>query len=152
MSNHAVRATAVVALALGVALAMGLAGCSSRSAGSLSASDAWARPASAGAETAIYLTIANTGSTADALLSASSPTATSVQLHESSTDMNGMTGMAPVDQIDIPAGQTVSLAPGGMHLMVTGLAKGLEVGSAIDLDLVFQHAGPMHVTAEVRQP
>ena len=47
--------------------------CTSGSGNSLSTSDAWARPASAGADTAVYVTIANTGSSADALVSASSP-------------------------------------------------------------------------------
>ena len=157
MSNHVSRSrgrVAAVALTALFTLATVLlfSACTSGSGTSLSTSDAWARPASAGAETAVYVTIANTGSSADALVSASSPKATAVELHESSTDMNGMTGMTPVDQIDIPAGQTVALAPGGMHLMVTGLTTGLEVGGAIDVDLVFEHAGTVHVTAEVRQP
>ncbi len=146
MSNHVSRP--LIALVTMLALA----GCAGGGGGSVSTTDAWARPASAGAETAVYLTIANDGSSADTLLSASSPTATSVEMHKSSTDMNGMTGMAPVAKIDIPAGQSVALEPGGMHLMVTGLTKGLEIGGAIDVDLVFEHAGTVHVTAEVRQP
>ena len=154
MSNHVSRTlTALVALLMVVALAgCTTGGGASGSGGSISASDAWARPAAAGAETAVYLTIANTGSSADALISATSPGASSVEMHQTSTDMNGMTGMSPVARIDVPAGQTVSLAPGGMHLMVTGLTSGLEVGGSIDVALVFEHAGTVQVTAEVRQP
>jgi len=117
----------------------------------VSVTGAWARPAPAGGSTAVYLTLANGGSSPDALVSASSPTG-SVELHETSTDMNGMTGMSPVERIELPAGATVALDPGGKHLMVTGLTTGLDAGGSIDVELVFEHAGPVHVAAEVRTP
>jgi periplasmic copper chaperone A len=128
-----------------------VAACSS-SAGSLKTADAWARPGSSGAETAAYLTITNSGSAADSLLSASSPSAASVELHETSMDTSGMTGMHPIDKVEIPAGGSVTLEPGGKHLMVMGLTKDLAVGDALEVDLVFQNAGTVKVQAEVKQP
>jgi copper(I)-binding protein len=112
---------------------------------------AWARPAPAGGNTAAYLTITTGAGQADALLSASSPGANMVQVHEVSTDASGMTGMHPIDRLDIPAGATVTLEPGGHHLMVMGLTGELAVGGKLELDLVFEHAGKVVVQAEIRQ-
>lgn len=112
---------------------------------------AWARPAPAGAETAAYLTITGAAGQADALLSASSPGAKTVELHEVSTDTAGMTGMHPIERIDIPAGETVRLEPGGFHLMIMGLTSELAVGGTLELDLVFEHAGKVVVQAEIQQ-
>jgi copper(I)-binding protein len=113
--------------------------------------EAWARPGAAGAESAAYLTITAPGGQADALLSASSPAANMVQLHEVSTDAQGMTGMQHIDRLDIPAGETVRLEPGGYHLMLMGLTAELAVGGTIELTLVFERAGNVVVEAEIRQ-
>ncbi len=118
----------------------------------MSTADAWARPASAGGESAAYLTITNTGSSADTLLSASSPSAASVELHQTMTDASGMTGMASMDGLAIPAGGTVTLEPGAGHLMIMGLTSDLAPGDTIDLALVFQTAGTVTVKAQVKQP
>jgi copper(I)-binding protein len=112
---------------------------------------AWARPAPVGGDTAAYLTITTGAGQADALLSASSPGAGTVQVHEVSTDASGMTGMHPIDRLDIPAGATVKLEPGGHHLMVMGVTSELAVGGKLELDLVFEHAGKVVVQAEIRQ-
>ena len=112
---------------------------------------AWARPAPVGGDTAAYLTITTGAGQADALLSASSPGANMVQVHEVSTDASGMTGMHPIDRLDIPAGTTVTLEPGGHHLMVMGVTSELAVGGKLELDLVFEHAGKIVVQAEIRQ-
>jgi copper(I)-binding protein len=112
---------------------------------------AWARSAPAGGNSAAYLTITGASGQADALLSASSPAADTVQLHEVSTDTSGMTGMHPIARLDIPAGGTVTLEPGGYHLMIMGLKSELAVGGTIEVDLVFEHAGKVAVQAEIRQ-
>jgi periplasmic copper chaperone A len=138
-------------IVLAFALLAGLSACGGGGA-SISTSEAWARPGPAGGETAAYLVITSTSDAADTLVSVSSPVAASVDLHETSTDASGMTGMDPMDGMEIPAGGTVTLEPGGMHLMVTGLTDGLAVGDTLDLDLVFQNAGTVRVQAEVKQP
>lgn len=119
---------------------------------SISISEAWARPASAGGESAGYLVITNTGSAADTLVSASSTVAASVELHTSEMDASGMMGMHPVDGIEIPAGASVALEPGAYHLMVMGLREDLAVGDPLEFDLVFQHAGTLTAEAEVKGP
>ena len=120
--------------------------------GSVAVSDAWVRPApTTDTATAGYLTITNGGGQNDALLSATSPVAGSVEVHETSLDSSGMAGMHPVDRIPVPAGGTVKLEPGGYHLMIMGLSRTLAAGDTVELDLVFEHAGKVVVLAEVRQ-
>lgn len=133
-----------------VATILLVAACSSGS--GIRIGDAWARISLGPAEpTAAYFTITNTSGQADRLLSASSPIASAVGIHQTTTDASGMTGMSAMSGIDVAAGATVTLDPGGMHLMITGLTKPLNVGDSVELHLVFQHAGTIVVTAEVRQ-
>ena len=139
----------LVGLAL-VALVGAVAACSSTAAPP-TITEAWARPAPAGGNTAAYLTITAAAGQAESLLSASSPAADMVQVHEVSTDTSGMTGMHPIDRLDIPAGSSVTLKPGGFHLMVMGVKRELTVGASIELALVFEHAGRIVVQAEIRQ-
>lgn len=151
----AVALRRVVAIVVGMVVAGVLVACSggpSSSPVGLTVSGAWVRAAPDVTQpTAAYLVIANPGPTADALLSASSPGAMSVGVHQTAVDASGMTGMHPVDRVDVPAGGSVALAPGGYHLMIMGLKTPLNVGDHLELDLVFDHAGSVVVQAEVRQ-
>lgn len=144
-------AAAFVLLAVGV-----LAGCSPGASAAPSAvaptvSDAWVRPPiGTDRPAAGYLVITNGGSAADALTGAASPVASSVELHETSTDSSGMTGMQPIDRLEIPAGGTVRLEPGGYHLMLMGVSGEIKVGGTVELRLEFEKAGTVVVQAEVR--
>ena len=150
----------IPAVAIVIGLVVVLGGCSSSgasaspassTAGGIAVSGAWARAAALGGTSAAYLTIDNAGSSADRLLSVSTPAAGSTQVHETTSDPSGMTGMQPVDGIDVPAGGQVQLKPGGYHIMLMDLTKALTAGETVQLTLVFQKAGPVVVTAEVRQ-
>jgi copper(I)-binding protein len=111
--------------------------------------DAWARPAAAGGDSAAYLTITNPGG-ADVLLSVHCAVAGSTMLHQTSTDMGGMTGMAMLDDLTVPAGSVIRLQPGGTHVMLGGLTRALAVGENVELRLQFQHGGEVVVPAIVR--
>lgn len=142
------QGVALVSLVASVALVV--AACSSGTTKSLAVSGAWARAqADTTKSSAAYLVISNPTDQADALMSASSPGAM-VEMHETSTDASGMTGMHPVDKIEVPAGGEVKLQPGGFHLMLMSLTKPLAVGDKLEIDLVFEHAGRIVVQAEVR--
>lgn len=146
-------------------------------AGTIEVAGAWARTSPAIATAgAAYLDITNGTDVDDVLLEASvdPSVAAKVELHETTTADDaeapgeGMAGemgegetatsmagspmmqMVPVDEIPVPAGETVVLEPGGLHLMVLDLAEPLEVGTTIDITLTFQEAGDVVVTAEVR--
>ena len=54
---------------------------------------------------------------------------------------NGITTMRMVDAIDIPAGKTVTLDPGGFHLMFVTLQRPLKAGGKLPVTLTFEKAG-----------
>jgi periplasmic copper chaperone A len=117
--------------------------------GQLEVSNAWAR-ATPGRSVpgAAYVTIQSP--TADKLVAVSSPVAKKAELHTMS--MSGMVmKMRPVASIDIPAGQAVTLQPGGLHIMLVGLAKPLQTGQSFPLTLTFEKAGSRTVTVAVEK-
>ena len=97
---------------------------------------------------AIYFTIQNTGATADALESVSTPAARSVQLHVTNT-VNGVMQMREVKALDCPAGATVKAESGGLHVMLIGLAAPLTLGTTLDVSLRFRAAGVLTLKVPV---
>jgi copper(I)-binding protein len=61
-----------------------------------------------------------------------------------------MMAMHPIERIDIPAGGSAKLEPGGYHLMLMGVTKMPAVGETVELTLTFEKAGDVVVQAEVR--
>ena len=110
----------------------------------------WTRAMPAGASvSAGYLRIRNTGSAADRLLTATSSAAKSVELHETSM-VDGDMQMRRVEQLELAPGAVVDLAPGGMHLMLIGLAKPLKIGDVVTVTLQFERAGRVKAQLRVR--
>lgn len=97
-----------------------------------------------------FLVVANLGSDDDRLLSARSPAADSVEIHEMSMNDGVMRMRALGDGLAIPAGATVELAPGGIHLMLIGVHEALAAGSTVDVELQFEKAGTTTVTMPVQ--
>ena len=90
---------------------------------------------------AAYVSIMNHGKMADRLLDATSNLARKTELHQMEMD-NGVMKMRPVEGgIDLPAGKTIHLAPGGYHVMLIGLNAPLTADSIFEITLVFQNAG-----------
>jgi periplasmic copper chaperone A len=98
---------------------------------------------------AVYVTIRNHGSEADALLSASSDVATTAELHQT-IEQDGKMVMRPLPKADVPAGGTLEMKPGGYHIMLLGLKQDLKPGETIDVALTFEKAGQMSVEARVK--
>jgi periplasmic copper chaperone A len=112
----------------------------------------WARPSAGQAKNgAAYLRISNSGKTADRLLSVSTPAAGKTELHNHVHEA-GVMRMRQVEAIDVPAGATVELKPGGLHVMLFELQKPLHVGFGFPLTLTFAKAGAVEVTVLVEQP
>ncbi|WP_027255774.1 copper chaperone PCu(A)C [Leisingera aquimarina] len=106
----------------------------------------WARATIiAGRPGAGYLSL--TSETGDRLLSVSSPVAGEVMLHAVESGENGVSRMVHLDALDLPEGETVTLAPGDMHLMLMQLTQKLEEGTNFPLTLTFETAG--EITVEV---
>ena len=109
------------------------------------------RPSPMGAKTgAAFMTIVNNGKTADRLLSASSPAAKAVELHET-VNADGVMKMEPRPEgFEIPAGGTLELKTGGKHIMLIDLVAPLEAGKTIEVTLTFEKAGQVKVMTPVK--
>ncbi|MDT3705967.1 MAG: copper chaperone PCu(A)C [Thiobacillus sp.] len=122
-------------------------------AANVSVTDAWARATMPGQKVSgAYMQIQ---SDADArLLGASSPAVPRVEVHEMKMDGDVMR-MREVKAIDLPKGKTVSLQPGGYHIMLMNLEKPIAAGDMIPLTLTIESGGKqqtVEVKAEARAP
>jgi copper(I)-binding protein len=111
--------------------------------------DAKARPTAAGAATAaVYLTIMNHGPADDTLTAIATPVADKAEAHRT-TNTNGIMTMEPAPNLTIKAGGGVTFAPGGLHIMLTGLKQPLVLGQTFPLTLTFAKAGAVETTVAV---
>jgi copper(I)-binding protein len=117
-------------------------------AGDIRIANPWTRAAGANANGAGFMTLSNTGSQPDRLLAAASPIARVVELHTHVREGEVMR-MRPVRDIPLPAGQTVELRPGGLHIMLIGLNAPLQQGARVPLTLRFERAGEVQVELAV---
>jgi protein SCO1/2 len=112
----------------------------------LQVSGAWVRPADI--MSAAYLQITNHGRSAQQLVGVDTAVAESAEIHE--TQMDGdLMKMRPVEAVQIPAGETVQLKPGGEHIMLVGLTAPLVAGDTIMLTLTFDSGTRLEVEAVV---
>jgi periplasmic copper chaperone A len=148
--HHARRAILAALPGIGFALICGLrpSGAAGQSP-PVTVSNAWSRATPPHAETgAVYMTL--TSATGDRLIGVSTPVAQQAELHRT-THQGGIMRMRPVSGgLELPAGKSVSLRPGGYHIMLTGLKTPLQAGQSIPLRLTFAHAAPVNVEVTVR--
>lgn len=129
-----------------------LSACQPTSQAAIQITDAWGRPSPMEANLgAFYMKIHNRSDQDDQLLSASSPACGAIELHESVME-GDMMQMRPVEGIPIPAGETVELKTGGLHLMCIEKQQDFAVGAKIPLTLNFQNAGEVKLEVEVKNP
>ncbi len=132
-----------------------LAGCNQTSAPEalavVSVSDATCRPTLNGRDvTGCFVTL--TASRNDRLLSVAAPLAGMAQIHEMKIEDDIMKMAELRDGLALPAGDAVSLKPGGNHIMLMGLKQPLVAGEQVSITLNFEQAQPMGVRALVVQP
>jgi periplasmic copper chaperone A len=134
-------------IVLAAAACLLFVGAASAQPGSLQITNVWARatPAKA-ANGAAYLTMQSGAS--DRLTGASTPVAANAELHHMTMQGNVMR-MRQVASIDLPAGEPVTLKPGGFHIMLLGLKQPLHTGDKFPLTLHFVKAGDRQVEATV---
>lgn len=89
--------------------------------------------------------------TSSRLVSAKSPVAGVVEIHEMAMD-NGIMKMRAIPGIEIPAGQTLSLKPGGYHVMLIDLKQQIKDGETVPLTLVFEGLDRKQQTLEIKAP
>lgn len=132
------------------ALAAGVAVAHEYKAGSIEIDHPWSRATPGGASVAAgYLVLKNTGPSGDRLVSATAPFAGRVEIHEMAVK-DGIMTMRPLPGgLDIPAGGTVTLKPGGYHIMFLDLKTPLKEGTKVDGTLTFEKAGTVAVQYQV---
>lgn len=120
--------------------------------GQLELTDLWSRATPPNAPSAGgFLTITNLGDEADRLVAVSSPAAETGEIHEMKVE-DGVMTMRPLEAgVEIPAHATVTLAPGGLHLMFIDLKVRLTEGERMPVTLTFEKSGSidtfLHVEA-----
>ena len=118
----------------------------------LEVQDAWAAPTPGGVDvSAGYLTIVNDSGADDRLMSAASPRAERVEVHDMSFEGSTMR-MRPVEGgLAVPTGTMVALEPGGQHLMFYGVSAPFREGERIPVTLTFAQAGEVSVEMPVQR-
>src|SRR5262245_358331 len=132
-------------MAMFVALAIAPAQAEDVTAGSVKISAPWIRATPKGAPVGGgYMTITNTGSVSEKLIGGTSDVSSRFEIHEMSME-DGVMKMRPAAGVEIKAGQTVELKPGGYHVMFVGLNESLERSQHIKVTLYFEKAGNVPV-------
>lgn len=146
MKKHSILVTST--LLLFTAFGSAMAGSAAET---VTVSDAYARAVPPGQpNSASFMTLTSKSDMDHALVEASSPAAGVVELH-THTMADGMMQMRRVEKIDIPAGGSTKLEPGGLHVMLIGLKQELKPEESISLTLVFEDGSKTEVTAPVRK-
>ncbi|MDQ0327508.1 copper(I)-binding protein [Rhodopseudomonas julia] len=147
--SHSFRSLIATGLAAGLIAGGGSAfaqGAGPIKVGDLTISDAWTRATPPGAPSAGgYLTISNAGSKPDRLVSVSAPFAEESAVHAMSMQDGVMRMRAMSEGLEIRPGESVTLEPGGNHVMFMGLETTLTAGKAVPVTLTFEHAGKVEL-------
>ncbi len=115
----------------------------------LTLSDGWIRLLPGSTPAGGYFTLQNHGATKVTLTGADSPACGGLMLHKSD-DKGGMSSMQDVKQVDVPAGGSLSFAPGGYHLMCMDPRPVLRRGASVPVTLSFQGMPPLTAQFAVR--
>lgn len=95
-----------------------------------------------------YFTVKNNGQADDVLISATSPIAGAVELHEMAMQGEVMKMRRLDTGVAIPAGKSVELKPGGLHMMFMKVTEPFKAGGEVPVTLIFEKAGK----AEIKLP
>lgn len=151
MKSIFVAAVAAFALAM-PAFAQG-GGCladQTFNAGDISVADAFSRATLPNAKSGGgFMTITNAGSTPDRLIGVTTDAAVRSEIHQMKMDGDMMKMGAVEGGLEIPAGGSVTLAPGGYHVMLMGLKQPLVADGCLDLTLTFETAGTLPVSLAI---
>lgn len=109
--------------------------------------DAWIR-GTVPAQRATGAFMELTGKSNARLVAVESPAAGVVEIHNMSMK-DGVMRMFPVDGVDVPAGKTVKLAPGGYHVMLMALKQQMKAGDSVPLKLTFELADKKRETVDL---
>ncbi|MEV8239659.1 copper chaperone PCu(A)C [Microbacterium testaceum] len=144
--------------ALALVACLTLAGCAGTTApapaaesASFSSTDVWVKAADGGMS-AGFGELTNTGDADLTVVSATSPATSSMQLHETVANEDGQMVMREVEGgFVIPAHGSLTLAPGGNHLMFMDVTSPLRAGDDTTITLTFSDASTVDITAPIKE-
>ncbi|MER7516920.1 copper chaperone PCu(A)C [Streptomyces sp. NPDC126499] len=141
------RRTTALSAAVALAAALALTGCSSEDGGpELKVTGAF-MPQPVMDMAGGFLTITNSGDTADKLTSVTSGISDDVQIHETKNQK-----MRKVESFDIPANGELKLERGGNHIMFMELKQKPKQGEKVSIELHFEKSDPIKVELPVEAP
>lgn len=100
---------------------------------------------------AVWLEIYNGTADVVELVGVESPDG-DASIHRSDVDDQGRSVMSPVDRLTVPARSSLVFESGGLHVMLNGITRDLEVGDTVDLSLEFEDRDPVEVEVPVVDP
>ena len=124
-----------------------LAACSPEN--GINVQEAWARPARQGENGVVYFLLENHTAETHEVLAAVSDVAETVEIHESQLSGDVMQ-MRRLESVSIGPGAEVIFEPGGLHIMLIGLKKDLQIGDEIELTLQFRNFDDISVPVSVQ--
>lgn len=98
---------------------------------------------------AAFMQLQSSDDTEHFLVAASTPAAAAVELHMHTAD-DGVMRMRRIAHIHLPPKQTVSLEPGGLHIMLFDLQQALKEGTEVPITLEFSDGSKKEISAQVR--
>ena len=99
----------------------------------------------------MYFVIQNDTASEDALINASTDIGSTTETHMSMVNDQGVASMQMQEAVMVPAGESVTFKPGGLHIMLVDLKQDLKAGDTFTLTLQFEKAGEISVQVEVRE-
>ena len=85
------------------------------------------------------------------LVEARSPVASVVEIHEMTMESNIMR-MRAISSLELPAGKTVELKPGGYHMMFLDLQQQIQEGDVVPVTLVIEGKDKKREAIELKVP
>ena len=142
---HARHASSAVLAAM---LAIVVAGCGSSGTPDIRLGDDAQAAEPVAGSSQIVLELRNTGDGDDVLVEATTPAALGVEFHRTTID-DGRASMGQLEEVELPAGDTVRFRPGGLHLMMVVPDETVELGASFELTLRFERSEPITVPVRV---
>ncbi|HTT99656.1 MAG TPA: copper chaperone PCu(A)C [Rhizomicrobium sp.] len=115
----------------------------------LTVSGAWFRALPGGLPAGGYFELHNGGTAPVSLTGAESSACGMLMLHKSE-NTGGMSSMMDMESVDVPAGKTVSFAPGGYHLMCTNPTSAMKPGGKVEVTLIFAGGAKIRTDFAIR--
>jgi len=155
MNNRKTYYALAIVVLLGVTVIFGLD--LFRGSASIKTENVWARPSMAAKEGAgtvsgIFMVVSNSGKEADRLTGGKTDVAEKVEIHETVMEGEVAKMQQLPDGLEIPAGGSVMLKPGGYHVMLIGIKQDLKVGDKFMIDFEFKKSGTQSIEVVVKDP